>query len=432
MRTTLKHIIKPTVIAILTWEARLVLKKYKPRVIAITGTVGKTSTKDAIFEVLNTQAFVRKSDKSYNSEIGIPLTVIGRTSGWRNPFTWASILFEGLLLIIFKNHYPKWLVLEVGTDRPGDIAAITRWLKPDIVVVTRMSDVPVHVEFFDSPQAVLEEKANLVKALKSDGTLVLNSDDSKVLSMKKYTKASVHTFGFGEEAMLWGSNEDIIYEQARPVGVSFKVEYGGNTYPVTIYNTIGRQYIYHVLAALSVGVSAELNFVNMIEGVSRYAIPPGRLRILDGLKDTIIIDDSYNSSPIAAESALEALDQISTQGRKIVCFGDMLELGKYAAQEHKRIGKLAAKTADILFAVGPRARSFAEGALQGGMSEKHIYQYDDVVRCANELERMIYKNDVILVKGSESMRMEHVVEEIMAHPERKKELLVRQEEAWQK
>lgn len=426
-----KEIAKQIIVTILTWEARLVLKKYKPQIIAVTGTVGKTSTKDAIFEVLSTQTFARKSEKSYNSEFGVPLAILGRSTGWRNPFAWMSILFEGVLLIIFKNHYPKSLVLEVGTDHPGDIARITRWLKPDVVVVTRMSNVPVHVEFFDSPEAVLAEKANLVKALKPEGTLVLNSDDNIVLSMKKHTKAHVHTFGFGEESMLWASNEEIIYEHNRPVGIAFKVEHGGNTYPVTLYNTIGHQYIYHALAALSVGVVTGLNFVNMIEGISRFAIPAGRLRVLDGLKETVIIDDTYNSSPIACESALEALGSVRTQGRKIVCFGDMLELGKYSAQEHKRIGKLCAQAADMLLTVGPRARVFAEGALIGGMSEKHIYQYDDVERCANELERMIHEGDAILIKGSQSMRMERVVEEIMANPERKNELLVRQEDVWQ-
>src|SRR3989344_1903834 len=144
----MKSFFKKIITAILQAEARLILRKYKPKIAAITGTVGKTSAKDAIYTVLSGSHYVRKSQKSFNSELGVPLTIIGAASGWNNPLLWLYNIIAGLGVILLKNHYPKWLVLEVGVDQPGDMQKITSWLKPDIAVITRFSKVPVHVEFF--------------------------------------------------------------------------------------------------------------------------------------------------------------------------------------------------------------------------------------------------------------------------------------------
>lgn len=143
-----KKVSKKVVTAILQFEAQLVLKKYKPNIVAVTGSVGKTSTKDAIFSVLSTSFFTRKSDKSFNNELGVPLTILGLQTAASDPSGWIRNIFDGLALILLTHKYPRWLVVEVGADRPGDIRAIASWLRPDIAVVTRLSDVPVHVEFF--------------------------------------------------------------------------------------------------------------------------------------------------------------------------------------------------------------------------------------------------------------------------------------------
>jgi UDP-N-acetylmuramoyl-tripeptide--D-alanyl-D-alanine ligase len=191
----MKSILKIVVVSVLTWEAKLVLKKYKPKIVAVTGSVGKTSTKDAIASVLSHFFFVRKSEKSFNSEIGVPLTVLDCPNGWSNPFAWLKNIFEGLALIVLPNHYPEWLVLEVGADRPRDIQNLTRWVKPDIAVITRLSKVPVHVEFFSSPAQVFEEKGRLAEALKRDGTLVLNADDEDVLAFRPLTESPSILYG---------------------------------------------------------------------------------------------------------------------------------------------------------------------------------------------------------------------------------------------
>jgi UDP-N-acetylmuramoyl-tripeptide--D-alanyl-D-alanine ligase len=168
----------------------------------------------------------------------------------------------------------------------------------------------------------------------------------------------------------------------------------------------------------------------MLDALSKFVSPPGRMRLLVGVKKTLIIDDACNSSPVAMENALAALAELTCMGRKICVLGDMLELGKFSAEEHKRIGARVAKSADMLFTVGLRARGIAEGALVSGMSEKVITQYDDARTAGKELELALLEGDIVLVKGSQALRMERAVEEIMAHPEKKEELLVRQDPEW--
>src|SRR3989338_1816365 len=162
----MKNLFKKLIVFIITLQARAVLRKYKPMIVAVTGSVGKTSTKDAIYAVLSKSARVRKSEKSFNSEIGLPLTILGAPNAWSNPFRWLANIVDGLFLIWFDAPYPEWLVLEVGADRPGDIRSLAGWLPVDIAVITRLPEVPVHVEFFDSPEAVVEEKASLIDAIK--------------------------------------------------------------------------------------------------------------------------------------------------------------------------------------------------------------------------------------------------------------------------
>ena len=154
----MKKIIRITFAYILLRMAHAVLYKYKPIVVMVTGSVGKTSTKDALGVVLAEHFFTRAADKSYNSEFGVPLTILGAKNPWAHPTYWIKTFFEGFLLIILPNHYPKLLVLEVGADRPGDLARILKISTPDVVVVTRLPKVPVHVEAYATPDAVREEE----------------------------------------------------------------------------------------------------------------------------------------------------------------------------------------------------------------------------------------------------------------------------------
>ncbi|OHA84731.1 MAG: hypothetical protein A2408_01685 [Candidatus Yonathbacteria bacterium RIFOXYC1_FULL_52_10] len=426
----MKSFIKRIVIAILANEARLVLKKYKPRVVAVTGSVGKTSAKDAIAAALDEDFSVRKSEKSFNSELGVPLTILGVPTAWGNPFGWIMNILRGLELLLFKSEYPEVLVLEIGADKPGDIAWIASWVKPDVAVITLVGEVPVHVEFFPSPEAVLNEKSKILGAIKKDGRAVLIGDDPRVVALREKCRVRVATYGFDKEADLHASHLNTEYEGMRPVGITFKVDTNGTNFPVRVHGVFGVQHAYAALAALAVAEHFKVNAVDAAQALEHWEPAPGRFRLVEGLKHTMILDDTYNSSPVALEAALEELKKMKVKGRRVAVLGDMLELGKYAVAEHKRLGTIAGSVCNILLVVGVRARYFAEGALSGGISEKNVLQFDDARVAGAYLQNIMDAGDVILVKGSQSMRMERTVEEIMAHPEIKEHILVRQDEEW--
>lgn len=422
----IKLILKKTIEVLLKWEAVLILKKYKPRIVGVTGTVGKTSTKDAIALVMSLEFKVRKNEKSYNNEIGVPLTIIGVQSASGNPFAWLGILWQGLKVIIKKVAYPEWLVLEMGVDRPGDMEKMISWIKPDVVVATMIGETPVHVEFFKTPDELLKEKMKLAKVVGEHGYIVLNGDDEDLLEYKDKFKARVLTYGFSKENDLIASNYALTIE-----GISFKVDYKGIIVPIRLKNIFGEQNVYTALAALTVGLSQGLNFVEMAEKLQEYKAPPGRLNLLEGIKNTKILDDSYNSSPIAVLAGLEVLQMLPGK-RKIAVLGDMLELGKFTIVEHRKIGSQLRKSGvDILFAVGPRSKFIAEAARENRMSEKKIFEFSCSYEACQTLQETIKEGDLILIKGSQGMRMEKITEEIMAYPELKADLLVRQEKEWE-
>ena len=430
----IKNILKETVIYILEWEAKLVLRKYQPKIVAITGSVGKTSTKDAVYTALSRFYFVRASKKSQNSEIGIPLTVLNLSNVEHSMdiLGWIRNILNGLILVIMPSHYPEWLVLEVGTDKPGDIARATSWITPDIVVVTKLSKVPVHVEFFNTPEDLFAEKGNLVKALKRGGTLILNSDDEDVLAYKNLSEEKVLLFGMGNGADISAKNYEVVYEEnGLPRGITFIIESKNEEYPVFLEGTLGEHHAYGVLVAFAVCRSLGEHLSIAGKAFKHHEPTPGRMRLIEGIKDSIVIDDTYNSSPVAVEEALKSLESLSKAHRKIAVLGDMLELGKFSIDEHKKVGTLVARVADLLVTVGIRSRYTAEDALDAGLDESKVLQFDDSKEAGDYIQNIIEKGDAILVKGSQGIRMERVVQEIMAHPEDKEKLLVRQDAEWQ-
>ncbi|MFM7089022.1 MAG: UDP-N-acetylmuramoyl-tripeptide--D-alanyl-D-alanine ligase [Candidatus Paceibacterota bacterium] len=427
----MKNFFKKIVTKILIFEAKLVLKKYNPKIVAITGSVGKTSTKDAVYTVLSQFAHVRKSDKSYNSQIGLPLTILGIPNAWNDPIKWIGNLLQGLWLIVYPHAYPKWLVLEVGVGKPGDMAETASWLSTDVVILTTIPEIPAHIEFFNSRKHLVEEKATLIKTLKRSGTLILNRDNETVFELKNKTKSVVVTFGFDKEATLSGGEVNIYYENNAPKGITFRVDEGGKSLPVVMEGVFGKNHVYVALAALAVAHSVNANILEAIDALRPHATPPGRMKVLAGIKDTIIIDDSYNSSPVALEAALMTLGEIKAQ-RAVAVLGDMLELGKHTEEEHKKAGKMAKEKATILIAVGPRAQYIADGALEAGMAQGDVYTFQNSKEAAVFVYDFIAPGDVVLVKGSQGVRMERVVSEILKDQANKAKLIVRQEDEWLK
>ena len=202
--------------------------------------------------------------------------------------------------------------------------------------------------------------------------------------------------------------------------------------PLEIVGTVGEHTLLPALAAAAVGKALDKSITDIIEALAGYKPPRGPMHLVNGIKNTVIIDDTYNSSPAAVMAALDTLAFINPSGRKIAVLGDMLELGRHSAEEHRKMGAYVAHTADLLVTVGFRARGMAEGALDAGMDESKILQFEDAYKAGEELAALVSAGDCILVKGSQSMRMERTVLALMAEPDRAEELLVRQDEEWRK
>lgn len=432
----MKQFFRNIIVALLRLEATLMLKRHKPKIVAITGSVGKTSTKDAVYTVLSAYFSVRKSSKSFNSEIGVPLTILGLQNAWNNPIAWAINIVEGAFKIIVGGDYPNMLVVEVGADRKSDIKNVTKWLKPDVAVITKLSKVPVHVEFFASPKELIEEKGQLAKGIKKGGTLILNADDEDVMDFKKYPHGNLVTFGVDHEALLKGSNYKIVYvdnsESGTPTGITFKVDCDGSCIPVHVHGSIGRQHMYTALAALAAGYSQGINLVKGIEALDHHQTPPGRMKLADGMKESVIIDDTYNSSPIAVMEALFTMSDIKNTGKKIAVLGDMMELGEFSIEEHEKVGEMVAQTVDVFVAVGARMSKAYDVFTNEVHGTKQAFLAEDAAAAQVIVTSLVDAGDIVLVKGSQSMRLEKVVKSLMKNPEQAKDLLVRQEEEWSK
>lgn len=429
----MKSIVKKLLVFILIVEAKIILARHKPIIVAVTGSVGKTSTKDAIYTVLKHHIYVRKSEKSMNSDVGVPLSVLGLSSPNTNIFLWLRRIIEGFFLVIHTGSYPKVLVLEIGVDHPGDMDHITAWLRPDVVVITRLPDVPVHVENFASPEEVIREKMKIVHALPPSGVIVYNRDDERVVREVEQFHQKALGFSRYARSAFTGGADVVIHEKGMPVGLEYVVNTdSAESVLVRVNGSVGMQHIYSYTAAIAVGTLFDVSIVDAAAALREHGTPPGRMKLIKGEKGTTLIDDSYNSSPTACEQAIYALGMFTGAKRRIAVLGDMLELGQYSVAEHVRIGETIPKHATMLVTVGVRARGFAEGALAAGMDEDMVFQYEDAYTAATELEMMLESGDVLLVKGSQGMRMERIVEELMAEPEKAEKMLVRQDSFWKK
>ena len=416
--------------------AKLILWRHRPVMIGITGSVGKTGTKLAIAAVLKTKYFVRESLGSYNNEFGLPLTILGAPAPGRNILKWIFVSFKFFVSLISSN-YPKVLVLEMGADRPGDIAYLTSIARPDIALVTRVGSV--HMQYFEGHEGLQKEKATIIKSLAREGIAVLNIDDSRVAAMKGLHSGKTLTYGLGEQADIQGVDirtyqyaDANLHDLTESLGLKFEVIHDDWQMPVYARGLLGRPNVYNILAAFAVGRIFNITPKKIAAVFSDYTPAPGRLRPLSGIKNSIILDDSYNSSPEASEESLRVLREIKGR-RRIAVLGDMLELGSATEALHRKIGRLVNDLRiDLLIAVGRRAAFIADEAKIRGLAKSRIKEYKTANEARLPLQRALSEGDVVLVKGSQDMRMEKIVKEIMAEPERAGELLCRQDKSWQK
>ncbi len=420
----MKKILKPIVVFFLTLFAGLVLRRYKPQIVMVSGSVGKTSTKDAVAAALSTKFYVRKSEKSFNSEFGVPFTILGVRNPWNDPLAWFSVLKSATGLLILPNHYPNMLVLEVGADRPGDLARILRFATPDAVVITRMPEVPVHVEAYASPEGVREEEFSPAYALAAGAPLIVPSDDPWVLEASKRIPARILSYGLSEQGTAQVSDIRFHIADGKVEGMEASIEIDGGEAASVVHGSVGVTQVLPLAAALVTARAFEISLPEALIALEKYEAPSGRCRLLAGKNSSIIIDDSYNASPAAVEEVLATLKLFPRAGRRIAVLGDMLELGRFSVTEHERIAVLAGESVDVIVTVGIRARAFA-AAPRGA----RVMQFDNSCAAAGELQSFVREGDVILVKGSQSIRTERIVEALLADPSDVSKL-VRQEKKW--
>ncbi|MFA6410225.1 MAG: UDP-N-acetylmuramoyl-tripeptide--D-alanyl-D-alanine ligase [Candidatus Buchananbacteria bacterium] len=423
---------------ILRFFAVKIVPKYQPEIVAITGSVGKTSTKEAIYTVLASSFNVRTNIKNYNNEIGIPLTIINAKAAGKSLIGWVVVFAKAIgLLIKTDKNYPKILVLEMGADHPGDIKYLTGFLPIKVGVITAVA--PVHLEFFKTLEEVAKEKGSLIKALPKSGFAILNQDDKLVFEMKKNTNATVLTFGLIPQAEVRASeiavSHEVDYKDVSTIqGISFKLNHKGSVVPVLLPSVLGEHLVLTALAAIAVGLVYKINLHTIIESLKTYEPPKGRMHIISGIKNTLIIDDTYNSSPLAAAKALHQLSEINLDKhhKKYAVLGDMLELGSYTEQAHQELGQAVFDyKIDYLITVGEISRDIVRGAVKAGMSKDNCFNFKNSLEAAKFLQDRIAEGDLILIKGSQGVRMEKAVKELMAEPEKAEDLLVRQGKEWQ-
>ena len=437
----MKRFLKSIVAAFLAVLARGIIRKYRPRIVMVTGSVGKTSTKDAVAAALSARFYVRKSEKSYNSEIGVPLTVFGMKNPWGNPFGWLMVVKSALALALLPNHYPNLLVLEVGADRPGDLAKMLRIALPDAVVLTRLPEIPVHVEAYESPEAVREEEFSPAYGLEPEAPLILPSDDPYAGPMSARVPARSIRYGEREDADVRLEDAGFLLEEGQVTGMRAEVRAGDERGILLVRGSVGKTQLLPAVAAVATARAFDIPLMEALKALESYTPPSGRGRLLSGMHGSLLVDDSYNSSPAAVEEALDTLSRFpgaaspfsttASRRRRVAVLGDMLELGRYSVTEHERIGTLLVGKADLLVAVGIRARAFASAARAAGMPEDRVFTFDDARAASSEMQKIVESGDVVLVKGSQSIRTERIVEALLADPADKR-FLVRQEPQWRR
>ncbi|MDH4330132.1 MAG: UDP-N-acetylmuramoyl-tripeptide--D-alanyl-D-alanine ligase [Candidatus Moranbacteria bacterium] len=420
---------------ILRFMAQVVIKKYKPKIIGITGSVGKTSAKEAVSLVLSDKFNIRSGQKNYNNEIGIPLTIIGAKSGEGSILGWIRVFFKWMLVVIFPVRYPEIVVLELGIDRPGDMDYLLGFIPVNVAILTDISGS--HLEYFGNINRIAKEKYKIVEAVAKEGVAIINIDNEKIKEQlekhKKDNEINGMTFGFDEDAMVRATDTHFNYRNNEVSGISFKLNYEGKIIPIRLDNVIAKHHLYAVLAGISSGIYFKVNPIEIANSLKDYFPPQGRMTLIEGVNGSMVIDDTYNASKVSTLAALNILSEIEAR-RKLIALGDMLELGPTSHSDHIEVARRALEVGDKIFVAGKRMEeAISEMIKTDNISkddQKKMQILSNPVAVAQSVKNVIEPGDIILVKGSQSMRMEKVVEEVIARTVDVEKKLCRQSREW--
>jgi len=354
------------------WRKRLDL-----RVIAITGSVGKTTTKEVTTTVLKQRYRTLKNSGNLNNEIGLPMTLWRLSSGHQRA------------------------VLEMGFYVPGEIEFLCELAQPVVGVLTTIGTV--HAERAGSQDEIARGKSELVQALPAgpEGVAILNYDDERVRAMADLTQARIFYYGLSPNADLWADE----VEGLGLDGIKFRLNYQGESIYLKV-PLIGRHSVHTVLRAAAVGLIEGMTWEEIGRGL-RSEHTQLRLVAVRSSSGALILDDTYNASPKSMLADLNLLEEMD--GRKIAVLGDMLELGRYEHQGHMKVGIRAAEVADVLVTVGERANIIARAAAENKLKQERIHSFAESTDVIPFLNEFLQENDVVLVKGSRGMRMDKIV-----------------------
>ncbi len=306
----------------------------------------------------------------------------------------------------------KVLIFESVLSDPKEVEKFNFLLRKSylpILVVTHVGEIPPDKDFFAGDRKETFQIRELAKVLPNRGFLILNFDDETVREIQNGTVAQSLTYGFQKRTDFQISDVNVNLS-----GTNFKMDYQENIVPFWLKNLFGKEQIYSALTAICVGVVKNINLVEVSQSLRIYQSLPGKMRLIKGIKDSLILDDSKGASAFSMIEALDILGKIEAEGKKIVVLGDVLGIGKYTIEAHETIGEKVAKVSDLLFTVGSRAKFIAQGAKNKGMLEQNIFQFNNVEEGKIRLQNEIKKGDLILVDGSREMKMGKIVEEVKA------------------
>ncbi|HEY73989.1 MAG: alanine racemase [Chloroflexi bacterium] len=383
-------VVPDTQLALTDWAAHI-LRRHNPQVVGVTGSTSKTDTRRAISSVLAIRHRVFANPPALSSRFGLPISLAGLGS----------------------EH--EVAVLEMACHAFGDIAHLAELTRPRIAVVTAVNRA--HLAYLGSMEAIAQEKGGLVESLPPDGVAVLNYDDPRVRAMRERTRARIVTYGLSPDADIVASDLRLDRE-----GLQFVVHFPGVSglgtpgYPAKSEirtRLLGRHQAHVVMAAIAVGLAYHVPWDDILDVMEELEPGPGRLRLLPGASDSLLLDGSASCSPATALQALYALADYPAQ-RRIAVLGDMAQLGGYSVEGHRHLGRVAAAFVDYLIVKGERATWIAEAAIEAGLPREHTlvtYTARDAVR---HLKPQLKPGDVALVKGDVEARMEQVVEGLLA------------------
>lgn len=411
----MKHLIKKFIIAFLKKKAAPILTS-GAKIIAVTGSMGKTTTKNALVHILSTKYTVLASEEGFNTPIGILLTLLGENqSGFSSVLKWWQILHR---VARKQLKIPDIIVLEFGVDKPGDMDELLDIVQPHYAIVTNVAPVHMDAGQFESMEQIAAEKMKLPKSLSVEGIALLNFDDPHI--QKHASEVAAKIFPYGVESGEYSIQD--ARQLAKKIVFSIESWEGLVDFEVPLFG------IYHASVftpAILLARECDISFTKSAKALQTFQPPPGRGRILTGKGQSVIWDSSYNSNPTATTAALQTLPHIPAK-RRFALLGNMNELGDAAAQYHEELGAAAAEYADRIFFIGQQAEHFQKGV----GDEKPLQIFDTALQAGKYLAGILQEGDVILVKGSQNgVFLERAVAQ-MLEDERDRQLLCRQGEDW--